>query len=360
MPVPHRSPATSHQLAFEALYRAEWQRVRRRLRALGTSPRDLDDLCHEVFIVAHERLPEANMNGRPQLWLAQVCRYVAFAHRRRAAYRLEVPCGDLEDQTPAPQAANDDEAGSGHELEALHVALSAMNPRDRDLLALHEVGDLSFRALGDLCGCDPKTAKKRFLSAERRAQALLRDGAARAFGAPDNDVGELAWAAGTLDGEGVLLEETPTLRIGTYGAVMITSWCGPFTARELDVVRACMKGLATRVGARVGHLAFIEPGCPKPGFGDRNIIVEMLRSARTFIAFEAFVGTPRNGLIAQAVLLAMGALARTAFPIRVFPGAAPAAAWLKSSWDKTRGLPWDRDGLLAAAEAVRPLAATTN
>src|SRR5262245_7089317 len=123
--------------------------VRRRLAALGVREADLPDLCQEVFLVVHgkaDRLPDVE---RVDLGLREICRRVAAGYRRRAGHRLEVLGWDTtEAPDPGPDPA--DEQDHGQMLARLRGALNQLDDESRDLLALHDVGEMPLTALAKL------------------------------------------------------------------------------------------------------------------------------------------------------------------------------------------------------------------
>ena len=83
-------PGRDRQGAFGEVYRANFVHVWHTLRRLGVRERDLEDVAHDVFIVAHGRLHTFDDTRPMRPWLSGIAWRLASDYRRRARYRLEV------------------------------------------------------------------------------------------------------------------------------------------------------------------------------------------------------------------------------------------------------------------------------
>ena len=166
--------------AFEVLYVRNRRYVRSVLAGLGVPGRDLDDLCHDVFVVALRKVEETPVQpGTERFWLRQIGYYLASGYRHRAVRRLETLVDEPADVQSC--AAPDQDLIELELTDILGVAFAGLSNCDSDLLALHVVGDLSFRTLGEILACDPKTARRRFLTALQRARVAIRDNQTPSF-----------------------------------------------------------------------------------------------------------------------------------------------------------------------------------
>jgi RNA polymerase sigma factor (sigma-70 family) len=156
---------------FEQFYCRNRGYVHHLLAKFGVPGRDVEDLGHEVFLIAMRKLPQLALQlSSERLWLGRIAYHLARAERRRAFRRLEIPASHRQD-LEALGARND---AGGSEVAALaRAALSRLGPREVDMLYLHLIGEVSFRRLGQICECDPKTARKRVVTALRRARAVI-------------------------------------------------------------------------------------------------------------------------------------------------------------------------------------------
>src|SRR5258708_1775985 len=124
--------------SFDALYKQHYPFVRRSLAGLGVAGMDLDDVCHEVFLVIHRRLDVFRALDGARPWLYEVCRRTASAQRRRAFRHIEIPTAEPEewgrwDLAPAGHADGDGK---------LLAALRRLDPARREILLYSELVDV--------------------------------------------------------------------------------------------------------------------------------------------------------------------------------------------------------------------------
>src|SRR3954469_16481511 len=84
----------------------------RTLRHLGVSDADTPDLCQEVFVTVHDRLPSFEGRSSLRTWLYGICIRGASEPRRRAYVRRERPESD-----PTPDEAGLTEGGADTHFE---------------------------------------------------------------------------------------------------------------------------------------------------------------------------------------------------------------------------------------------------
>lgn len=152
---------------FDALYRSHYQDVLRYARR-RVPLTDADDVVADVFTTVWRRRHEIGDIDRA--WLLRTAgNYVL--HNYRSAERLARLRHRLGDPqaAPAPTSA----AGSGHEDEALVVAMQHLPETDAELLRLVAWEQLRPAELADVLGCTTTAARVRLHRARRRLAALL-------------------------------------------------------------------------------------------------------------------------------------------------------------------------------------------
>jgi hypothetical protein len=224
-------------------------------------------------------------------------------------------------------------------------------------LALHLVGELSFRTLAEICDCDPKTARKRFLLALRRARAAAQNGGrGSGLGSPI----QTPWAAQELQlaGSGAfrfsphleLRGFDDGLAIGLAGRVVMTHWYGRVDAAALDLLLRETRFVHHGGGGKFGYLAIVEPSCHPPGIAERSKILELLRFFRNDLA--AYASVQRSNPFVYPIMSTLAVLARIPFPMRFRPDIESAAHWLYATLGEETGLP-DEASLIQAAAALQ-------
>lgn len=164
-PASPTEPARSY--SFAEIFRDHARYLWRALLGLGVRPGDVDDVCQEVFLIVHRRLPE--FDGRAlRSWLYAICLRVASEYRRSARVRREVSVAELpEALSPAGQV----EAVFAGELgEQLLAALDGLDDEKREAFVLYEIEELPLREVAESLGCPLQTAYSRLQAARTRVR----------------------------------------------------------------------------------------------------------------------------------------------------------------------------------------------
>jgi RNA polymerase sigma-70 factor (ECF subfamily) len=140
------------------------------LQRLGVRSADLEDVCHDVFLIAHDKLQEFDTRGRVNAWLFGICLRVAANYRRRARYRLEHVGGGLsgEDSPPlvAPASTHPDRVALKHEAQKRAQAiLDSMDLTKRAVFVMFELEGKSCQEIADELGIAVGTVYSRLHAA---------------------------------------------------------------------------------------------------------------------------------------------------------------------------------------------------
>ena len=154
--------APPSELTFADIFRDHARYLWRALLGLGVRAGDVDDVCQEVLLVVHRRLPE--FDGRAiRSWLYAICLRVASEYRRSARVRHELPVAEVPDTVVAERQL--------HEVVAREVwrdLLATLDQLDEDKRAafvLYEIEELSLREVADAMNCPLQTAYSRLQAA---------------------------------------------------------------------------------------------------------------------------------------------------------------------------------------------------
>ncbi|MBL8785366.1 MAG: sigma-70 family RNA polymerase sigma factor [Deltaproteobacteria bacterium] len=174
------SPGRRFDPEFAALYRAEFDWVFRTLRRLGARDADLEDLAHDVMVVAY-RAFDAYDRSRPiKPWLFGIAFRVVSDYRRRARFSREELSADERATTPAHQESDLERA---HARALVLAALDALPLDQRAVFVAVELDETPVpelaRALGiplNTCYSRLRLGRKRFAEA---VTSLHREDAGR-------------------------------------------------------------------------------------------------------------------------------------------------------------------------------------
>lgn len=139
-----------YQLHVDAVYRYLYRRTLHRETA--------EDLTSTVFLKALESIRSFNpAKGELRTWLYRIARNTLVDHYRSSGYRKTVDIENVWD------LASDDVtsllAERSIDAKALHEALKALNPAQREIVLLRVWEDLSYKEIASLTGKTEGNAK---------------------------------------------------------------------------------------------------------------------------------------------------------------------------------------------------------
>ncbi|HVY25844.1 MAG TPA: RNA polymerase sigma factor [Polyangiaceae bacterium] len=161
-----RPAATTFPEIFQQHARFLW----RTLMHLGVPSREAQDLCQEVMIIVHRRLPD--FTGQSvRSWLYGICVRVASDYRRSARVRREIPQGEL------PEGGGTEDNGEQQDRRAegqrLLRALEQLSEEKRAALVLYEVEELTLAEVSEALGVPLQTVYSRIKVARQDLRRAL-------------------------------------------------------------------------------------------------------------------------------------------------------------------------------------------
>jgi len=134
-------------------------------------PHDAEDVAHDTFVVALERLADCREPDRFAGWLLRIARNTALNHVRARTVRDAVPLDD------AAGAASDGDPGRDAELAALKgdllAAMEGLSPVQREVLLLHDLEGWRHGEIGERLGFPEGTARYHLHEARRTMRQRL-------------------------------------------------------------------------------------------------------------------------------------------------------------------------------------------
>ena len=157
---------------FAEVFHAHAPRVWRALRRLGVPESDVEDVCQEVFVVVHRKLPEFEGRSALSTWIYGIATRVASDYRRRAHVRRERPTDDLPDgRASAPQLK---ELEREQARRLLDEALAALDDDKRAVFVLYEIEEQPMPGIADALGVPLQTCYSRLYAARKIVEAEVR------------------------------------------------------------------------------------------------------------------------------------------------------------------------------------------
>jgi RNA polymerase sigma-70 factor, ECF subfamily len=165
------SDATESGPDLSAIYGERAEFVWLTLQRLGVRDADLEDLAHDVFLIAHRKLRFYDGTSRVTTWLFGICLRVAANYRRRAHVRLERPMGGVETYEGISDGREPEELLGLREARVrLTAVLNSLDLTKRAVFVMFEVEGLSCGEIAAQVGIPVGTVYSR-LHAARRAFA---------------------------------------------------------------------------------------------------------------------------------------------------------------------------------------------
>lgn len=160
--------AKDRAAAAELLVELHAKAVGRVCLALLGQQSDAEDALQETLLSALNGLESFRNEGTLRAWLLSIA-------RRCCARRIEARSRerDARRSLPAPEAAVPAVAERLSMARRARVLLDEIRPTEREALVLRYAAELSFREVGQACGVDEATARKRVSRGLVRLRALL-------------------------------------------------------------------------------------------------------------------------------------------------------------------------------------------
>ena len=164
---------------LDALYRAHAPTVARWARRLAGPGADVEDLVHEIFLVAGRRLSEFRGDAKVTTWLYRITERVALDGRRRDRFRRWFSFArsvEIESAFSPAQPTPLDALERRQSAEVVYRVLDRMSDKYRTVLILFELEEMSGEEIAALTGLKAATvwvhlhrARALFLGEMRRA-----------------------------------------------------------------------------------------------------------------------------------------------------------------------------------------------
>jgi RNA polymerase sigma-70 factor (ECF subfamily) len=173
------SPRASRE-SFPEIFQQHGRFLWRTLMNLGVPGHDAQDLCQEVMLTVHRRLPD--FDGRSlRGWLYGICVRVASDYRKSARVRREVP--EPEPPDVGLEAQQPEQVEQARRIGRALAALRLLSEEKRTAFVLYEVEELTLAEVSEAVGAPLQTVYSRIKAARDALRLeLSAEGAARETG----------------------------------------------------------------------------------------------------------------------------------------------------------------------------------
>jgi RNA polymerase sigma-70 factor (ECF subfamily) len=161
--------------AWRQLYEQHLPLVHRLAQRMGVAPRDMADVCQEVFFRVYRKLGSFRGEAQFSTWLFRITlNEIARAGR---ANSLRGALASLLGREPfTPVARPDDTLARAEALHELQAILARMRPKHRAVFVLFELEELGVDQIAAVLECPPETVKSRLRHARADFDRLRRQG----------------------------------------------------------------------------------------------------------------------------------------------------------------------------------------
>jgi RNA polymerase sigma-70 factor, ECF subfamily len=174
---------------FASVYEAHADFVWKSLQRLGVRPSDREDLCHDVFVVAYQKLAAYTERAAIRRWLFAISLRLASNYRKKAYLRLERSVDAAGDDFASPQVPEftwpEAAAMRREAFGRANAILAGMQPLQRVVFVMFEIEGIACDAIAAELGIPLGTVYSRLHAArkcfqtEAEAAAPSREGERR-------------------------------------------------------------------------------------------------------------------------------------------------------------------------------------
>lgn len=165
--------AQSASPTFDEVFPTHIDYVKGSLRRMGVMQSDVPDLCQEVLIAVHRKLP--SFEGRAELrsWIWAICWRTASTYRRSSYRSREVSLGAFEiaDQCVEPERA----IYYGQCWRHVDRAIEALPVEQQRVFRMRFSGTMTMREIAADLNCNLQTAFSRLTAACRAAEFAVKN-----------------------------------------------------------------------------------------------------------------------------------------------------------------------------------------
>jgi RNA polymerase sigma-70 factor, ECF subfamily len=154
----------------ESLYRQHMHQVARWAERLAGPTMDVEDIVHEVFVIAYTRISSFRGDSSLSTWLFGITDKVVRYRRRKERWRrwlsgsADETAGNLASPSPDPLRMTERKQAAA----CVYRVLDRLSERDRQIIILCELEELDADEVAVLLGINPANARLRLHRARAR------------------------------------------------------------------------------------------------------------------------------------------------------------------------------------------------
>lgn len=140
---------------------------------------DAADMTQEAFIKAYNSLPSFRGDSKFSVWLYRICSNVCLDFLRSKSRRPQTSLTSLNDDDdvqldiPDPAAGPEEQLMKKLSMQSVSEGLEHLPDKQRQILAMREIGGMSYAEIGQALSLEEGTVKSRIFRAREKLCAFL-------------------------------------------------------------------------------------------------------------------------------------------------------------------------------------------
>ncbi len=140
---------------------------------------DAADMTQEAFIKAYNSLPSFRGDSKFSVWLYRICSNVCLDFLRSKSRRPQASLTSLNDDDdvqldiPDPAAGPEEQLMKKLSMQSVSEGLERLPDKQRQILAMREIGGMSYAEIGQALSLEEGTVKSRIFRAREKLCAFL-------------------------------------------------------------------------------------------------------------------------------------------------------------------------------------------
>ncbi len=140
---------------------------------------DAADMTQEAFIKAYNSLPSFRGDSKFSVWLYRICSNVCLDFLRSKSRRPQTSLTSLNDDDdvqldiPDPAAGPEEQLMKKLSMQSVSEGLERLPDKQRQILAMREIGGMSYAEIGQALSLEEGTVKSRIFRAREKLCAFL-------------------------------------------------------------------------------------------------------------------------------------------------------------------------------------------
>ncbi len=161
---------TGDQEAFRRLYERTAKGIYSYALSILKHPQDAEEVMQDTYLTAWNQVNQYESEGKPMAWLFTISRNLCYMRLRRQKDHPQISYEELEEEEPGELCARIELAP---EKETLLRALAALTEEERNIVLLHDAGEMKHREIAEYLECPLPTVLSKYRRALKKLQKLV-------------------------------------------------------------------------------------------------------------------------------------------------------------------------------------------